>query len=42
MNGDEEQRSTFFARFSSTQIAVAAMIGAVVLVVLLIAAASIT
>jgi len=42
MNGDQEERSTFLARFSSTQIAVAAMAGALILVVLLIAAAVIT
>jgi hypothetical protein len=42
MNGDEEQRSVFLARFSSMEIAVAGMIGAVILVVLLIVAASIT
>jgi len=40
MNGDEEQRSSFLARFTSTQIAVAGMIGAVILVILLIGAAS--
>jgi hypothetical protein len=42
MNGEQEERSTFFARFSSTQIAIAVMVGAVILVVLLIASASIT
>jgi hypothetical protein len=42
MNGDDEQRSAFLARFSPTEIAVAAMIGAVILVVLVIVAASIT
>jgi hypothetical protein len=42
MNGDEEQRSVFLARFSSTEIAVAGMIGAVILVVLLIVAGTIT
>jgi hypothetical protein len=42
MNGDEEQRSVFLARFSSTEIALAGMIGGVILVVLLIVAASIT
>lgn len=42
MNGDQEERSTFLARFSSTQIAIAGMVGAVILVVLLLTAASIT
>jgi hypothetical protein len=42
MNGDQEERSTFLARFSSTQIAIVVMAGAVILVVLVIAAASIT
>jgi hypothetical protein len=42
MNGDQEERSTLLARFSFTQIAVAAMAGALILVVLLIAAAVIT
>jgi len=42
MNGDDEQRSAFLARFSSTEIAVAGMISAVILVVLVIVAASIT
>jgi hypothetical protein len=42
MNGDQEQRPTFLARFSSMQIAVAAMAGALILVVLLITAAIIT
>jgi hypothetical protein len=42
MNGDEKQRPTFLARFTSTQIAVAGMIGAVILVVLVVAASSVT
>jgi hypothetical protein len=42
MNGENEQRSGFFARFSAMQIAVAGMVGAVVLVILLIATASVT
>jgi hypothetical protein len=42
MNGEQEPRSTFLARFSPTQIAIAVMVGAVILVVLLIASASIT
>jgi hypothetical protein len=42
MNGDDEQRSAFLSRFSSTQIAIAGMIGAVILVVLLIVSASVT
>jgi hypothetical protein len=42
MNGDEEQRTAFLARFSSTQIAVAGMIAAVALVIALIALSSIT
>jgi hypothetical protein len=42
MNGEQEERSRFLARFSSTQIAIAGMVAALILVVLLIAAASIT
>ena len=42
MNGDENEQATFLARFSPTQIAVAGMVGAVILVVLLIGAAVIT
>jgi len=41
MNGEEEERSSFLARFSPTQIAVAGMVGAVILVVLVIVAASV-
>lgn len=42
MNGDDEQNPTFLARFTFTQIAVAGMIGAVILVVLVVAATSVT
>ncbi len=42
MNGDEDPKATFLARFSTTQIAIVVMAGAVILVVLVIAAASIT
>jgi hypothetical protein len=42
MNGEQEPQRGFLTRFSPTQIAVAGMVGAVVLVVLLIATASIT
>jgi hypothetical protein len=42
MNGEQEPRPRFLARFSPTEIAVAGMIGAVILVVLLIVIASIT
>jgi hypothetical protein len=42
MNGEQEPRPRFLTRFSPTQIAVAGMVGAVILVVLLIATASIT
>jgi hypothetical protein len=42
MNRDENQQQTFLARFSPTQIAVAGMVGAVILVVLLIGAAVVT
>lgn len=42
MNGEQEERSGLRARFSTMQIAIAGMVGAVILVVLLIAAASIT
>ncbi len=42
MNGEEDPKPTFLARFSSTQIAIVVMAGAVILVVLVIAAASIT
>ena len=42
MNGDDEQNPTFLARFTSTQIAVAGMIGAVILVVIVVAASSVT
>jgi hypothetical protein len=42
MNGEEDSKRTFLARFSSMQIAIVVMAGAVILVVLVIAAASIT
>jgi len=42
MNGEQEPRPSFLARFSPTQIAVAGMVGAIILVVLLIASASLT
>ena len=41
-NGEHERQATFLARFSSTQLAVTGMVGAVIVVVLLIAATAFT